>query len=123
MSIVPALRGGALGREATFCHFPHNTPAAGGLASTWVRVGDWKLIRFFCLNDDQTDLLELYNLKDDLSETKNLAAQQPARVKELNALITGFLRETEAVVPLRNPNYNPKATPPAANPKGKGKKK
>lgn len=122
-SFAPALRGAAHDRGPTFCHFPHTTPASGGLASTWVRVGDWKLIRFYCLADDQSDVFELYNLKDDLSETKNLAAQQPAKVQELNALITGFLRETEAVVPLRNPNYNPKATPPAANPKGKGKKK
>jgi arylsulfatase A-like enzyme len=49
------------------------------LTSTWMRVGDWKLIRFYALNDDRTDLLELYNLKDDLSETKNLAAQMPAK--------------------------------------------
>lgn len=107
-SFAPALRGSVHDRGPTFCHFPHNTPAAGGLASTWVRVGDWKLIRFYCLNEDQTDVLELYNLEDDLSETTNRAAQQPAKVRELNALITGFLQDTAAVVPLRNPNYDPR---------------
>lgn len=121
-SFAPALRGVAHDRGPTFCHFPHTTPASGGLASTWVRVGHWKLIRFYCLGDDQSDVLELYNLEDDLGETKNLAAQQPAKVKELNARITGFLRDTEAVVPVRNPNYDPKAAAPAG-PKAKGKKK
>ena len=124
-SFAPALRGAPHDRGPTFVHFPHNTPASGGLASTWVRVGDWKLIRFFSLNDDLSDILELYNLKDDLSETKNLAAQQPAKVAELNALITGFLHDTEAVVPPRNPDYNPhaKAAPPGPKGKGKGKAK
>ncbi|WP_414664763.1 sulfatase [Horticoccus sp. 23ND18S-11] len=120
-SFAPALRGTAHDRGPTFCHFPHTTPASGGLASTWVRVGDWKLIRFYCLNDDQSDLLELYNLKDDLGETRNLAAQQPARVAELNALITGFLKDTDAVVPPRNPDYDPRAQTGKA-PKTKGKK-
>jgi len=118
-SFAPALRGAAHDRGPTFCHFPHTTPASGGLASTWVRVGDWKLIRFYCLNDDQTDLLELYNLRDDLSETKNLAVKNPAKAAELNALITGFLRDTAAVVPLRNPAYSPHSAPPV-RPKAKG---
>jgi len=108
-SFAPALRGEAHDRGPTFCHFPHTTPASGGLASTWVRVGDWKLVRFYCLNDDQTDVHELYNLKDDLGETNNLAARQPAKVQELNALISGFLARVEAVVPVRNPDYNPRA--------------
>ncbi len=121
-SFAPALRGAAHDRGPTFCHFPHTTPASGGLASTWVRVGDWKLIRFYCLADDQSDVLELYNLKDDLGETKNLAAQQPAKAAELNALITDFLRDTAAVVPVRNPAYDPKATRETAK-KGVAKKK
>ncbi len=115
-SFAPALRGEAHDRGPTFCHFPHSTPASGGLASTWVRVGDWKLIRFYCLNDDLSDRLELYNLKDDLSETNNLAAQMPAKVKELNLLIDGFLKDTEAVVPLKNPAYDPQAKLAPAKP-------
>ena len=121
-SFAPALRGAAHDRGPTFVHFPHQTPAAGGLPSTWVRVGDWKLIRFYGQNDDLTDVLELYNLRDDLSETNNLASHNPAKVKELNALITGFLKDTEAVVPPRNPDYNPSAKT-ATTPKGKAKGK
>lgn len=105
ISIVSALKGGTLEREAIFCHFPHDTPASGQHPGTYVRRGDWKLIRIFAGNDDGTDKLELYNLKDDLGEQKNLAAENPELAGELNELITGFLRDAEAVIPIRNPNY------------------
>ncbi len=115
MSIVPALRGEPLGRNTVFCHFPHYMPATGAIPSTYVRKGDWKLIRCYADNDDQSDRFELYNLKDDLGETTNLAAQMPDRVKELNALIDQFLKDTHAVIPTRNPAYRKGAeTRPAA---------
>jgi arylsulfatase A-like enzyme len=105
ISFVPALEGKPLRREAIFCHFPHYTPATGAIPATWVRRGDWKLIRFYCDNPDQTNRFELYNLKTDLSETTNLAAQQPAIVKQLDTLIDGFLKRTNAIVPTPNPGY------------------
>jgi arylsulfatase A-like enzyme len=82
-------------------------------------LGDWKLIRFFADNDDGSDRFELYNLKDDLGESKNLADANPERVGELDELITGFLRDTEAVIPVRNPGYDP--NPPPKKPKAKAK--
>ncbi len=106
MSIVPAFRGQPLNRDTLFCHFPHQGSDRLGPA-TWVRKGDWKLIRRYADNEDRTDRLELYNVRDDLGETKDLAAQMPERVRELNALIDGFLKRTNAVVPKPNPNYSP----------------
>jgi arylsulfatase A-like enzyme len=115
------LLGQAAVRDRVFCHFPHGSPVQaanipGFLPGTSVRKGDWKLIRFFADNDDGSDRLELFNLKDDIGETKNLVAAKPELVRELNELITGFLRDTEAVVPVRNPGYNPN---PAARGEGK----
>ena len=112
ISIAPALRGEPLKREKIFCHFPHGgnqSEIEGFLPSTSVRRGDWKLIRFFARNDDGSDKLELYNLRDDIGETKNLAASKPELVTELNTSITTYLHETEAVVPIRNPSYKPDA--------------
>ena len=111
---TPTLLGQGAVRDRVFCHFPHgNTRQAvdlpGYLPGTWVRKGDWKLIRFFADNDDGSDRFELYNLKDDVGESRNLADNKPEIVRELNDLITGFLRDTEAVVPVRNPAYDPKA--------------
>ena len=118
ISIVPAIKGGALPRDAIFCHFPHDTPASGQHPGAYVRRGDWKLIRLFAGNADGGDKLELYNLKDDLGETKNIAPVNPKLASELDALITGFLKESDAVVPKLNPNYKPAAAPvnPATNP-------
>lgn len=105
IDIRPALLGKRLSRDTLYCHFPHYTPLTGNTPGTWVRKGDWKLIRFYCEKDDQSDKLELYNLQTDPGETDNLAAREPARVKELNALITVFLERTKAAVPRPNPNF------------------
>ena len=82
------------------------------LPATWVRRGDWKLIRFFCDSPDQSDRFELYNLKDDIGETKNLAADKPELVKELDSLIDGFHKNTGALIPAKNPAFDPKAEMP-----------
>jgi arylsulfatase A-like enzyme len=107
ISLAPLLKGGTLARDAIFTHFPHDTTASGQHPGTSVLRGDWKLIRLFAQNDDGSDQLELYNLRDDLGEAKNLAAEKPELVRELNALITTFLSDTDAVIPVRNPNWKP----------------
>ena len=97
---------GQLDRKAFFNYFPHGRSAsqAGGV---WARSGDWKLIRWFGVPPGDATRYELYNLHDDLGETKNLAVVQPARVKELDALIDAFLIETGATYPRPNPAYKP----------------
>ena len=115
VSYARVLRGeGGIERKAFFNYFPHGkSPAKAG--GVWARSGDWKLIRWFGeLADDVR--FELYNLRDDLSEARNLAAAEPARVKELDALITGFLADTGATYPRPNPGFKPTATKPV-NPK------
>ena len=99
-------------RDRVFCHFPHGGPKQaemipGSLPGTYVRRGDWKLIRFFADNDNGSDRLELYNLREDAGESKNLTAERPELACELNRLIDDFLRDTEAVIPVRNPAYRP----------------
>jgi len=124
---VPAILGERSVRDLVFCHFPHGSPAQaveipGFLPGTYVRRGDWKLIRFYCANEDWSDRLELYNLREDPGETRNLAAQQPALTRELNERIVGFLRDTDAVVPMKNPDYRPGAAPaPGAKKKAQTK--
>jgi hypothetical protein len=89
----------------------------GFYAGTYVRKGDWKLLRFYARNDDGSDDLELYDLKNDLGERRNLAKEKPALVQELNGLIDGFLKDTDAVIPKANPNFGKGA------PKAPAKKK
>ena len=111
VSIVPALRGESLGREAVFVHCPQYTAATLNRPSTSVRRGDWKLIRFHCDGPGQQDRHELYNLAEDIGETVDMAGQEPSIVSELSSLLDRFLSETEAVVPQPNPRYRPGADP------------
>ncbi len=100
VSILPVLRQtGTIDREAYFTWFP-----SGGAA---VRQGDWKLIRRFVPTADAPNGLELFHLGDDLSETRNLAEEQPERAQALNALIDRFAEETGALLPLPNPQAAP----------------
>ncbi|MBI4979138.1 MAG: sulfatase [Spirochaetes bacterium] len=105
ISIVLALKGAVLSREAIFCHFPHYMGHHHETPSAYVRKGDWKLIRFFHDKSDLTDRHELYNLKDDISEQRDLAEQMPARVTELGMLLNRFLADSGAVIPKINPDY------------------
>ena len=117
VSQTPALLGTSTPRETVFCYFPHYTPVTGALPATWVRRGDWKLIRFFCDNPDQSDRFELYNLKTDIGETKNMAVEKPELVKELDSLIDAFHKNTGALIPQKNPAFNPKAEMPTVGKK------
>ena len=106
VSLVPILKGeGGLDRDAVFCHFPHYIPATGNLPSTSVRAGRWKLICFYGEGPDRTDAYELYDLQEDIGETTNLAEGHPDVVRRLAARIDAFLRETDAIVPEKNPAY------------------
>lgn len=60
-----------------------------------VRKGDWKLV--YRMHDGK---LELYNLKNDLSERNNVAAKNPKIVKELAKELGNSLRKWEAPMPV-----------------------
>ncbi len=103
----------ALSRDTLFWHLPHyhhSTPASA------IRRGDWKLIEFY-----ESDTVELYNLKDDLAESKNLAKKEPARVKEMRTALADWRKQVNAQMPVPNPNYDPARASELA--KGKGRKK
>ncbi|MBI1249400.1 sulfatase-like hydrolase/transferase [bacterium] len=99
-SILPVLeQTGTLHRDAYFTWFPHLIPAVS------VRQGDWKLIRRFEPHPSYPEVRELYNLKQDIGETNNLAKQMPDKVKQMDALIDQFVKETGALYPKPNPAY------------------
>ena len=110
--------GATLGRQAIFQHFPGYLGSGPGLWRTTpvslIHAGDWKLMEY--LEDGR---LELYNLKDDLGETKNLAASMPDKAKELHQRLVAWRKEVNA--PMPQPNQPSAETAPAK--KGKGKKK
>lgn len=100
VSIAPVLLGtGKLSRESYFTW--HSTRFAS------VRQGDWKLIRTIGPSKEGKlhEVHALYNLKDDLGETTNLARENKAKVAELHALIDRYVKDTGALYPKPNPAY------------------
>jgi len=108
VSILSALKGKTFARDAIFQYFPHNPGVPDWLPpSVSVHRGDWKLIRIVHGGDNGAHRHLLFNLRDDLSEKHNLAAQKPELVRELDALIETFLADTKAVLPIPNPAFDP----------------
>jgi hypothetical protein len=108
ISILPALRCQPLRREAIFTYFPHAPAVPDWLPpSVSVHAGEWKLIRIFYGGEQGKHRYKLFNLREDQSETKDLVADYPDRVKELDRLIEAHLADANAVVPLPNPRFDP----------------
>jgi arylsulfatase A-like enzyme len=101
LSFAPVLlRGERFPRDTSFTWFPYLTP---GIA---VRQGDWKLIRRFVENPKEYEgMVELYDLKNDLGESTNLAAKMPEKVAELGKLIEAHFAATGGLYPKPNPDY------------------
>lgn len=108
ISIVPALKGKSLAREAIFTYFPHGPSVPDWLPpSVSVHTGDWKLIRIFHGGENGSHRYKLFNLRQDIDEQNNVADEHPGQVKRLDALIEQHLNDTQAVRPLPNPKFDP----------------
>ena len=110
VSIVPLLKqSGVLTRDALFWHYPHYSNQ-GGKPGGAIRKGDFKLIEFY-----EDSHVELYNLKEDISEMKNLAGKMPEKTTELKKLLADWRVSVGAQMPTPNPDYKKKKS--ALNPK------
>jgi len=101
VDLTPALTGrGSLGRDALFWHYPHYNQHPQNFPASVIRKGDWKLIEKL-----DTGELELYNLKSDLGETKNLAKARPEKAKQLFAELDQWRQDVGADPMRPNPEY------------------
>ncbi|MDB4473418.1 arylsulfatase [Opitutaceae bacterium] len=95
ISMLPTLTG--RGEQTDHDYLYWEFPAKRGRIA--LRQGDWKAVRYN-VDFDPNSRLELYRLSTDPTESINLAAQYPAKVAELDALIR------QARTPAANPNFN-----------------
>ncbi|MGB1125657.1 MAG: sulfatase-like hydrolase/transferase [Phycisphaeraceae bacterium] len=108
LDMMPALKGDELEQRPVFTFFPHATRVPDWLPpSIAVHQGDWKLIRLFHAGEDGKHDYRLYNLAEDIGETTNVAAKHQVMLKRLDAMIDMHLRETGALVPKPNPDFDP----------------
>jgi arylsulfatase A-like enzyme len=102
VSFLPLVQGDdTLSREAIFWHYPHYGNQ-GGTPGSSVRCGDYKLIEFF-----EDGRVELYNLREDISEERNIAKDRPDITKRLKGMLTDWREKVEAKIPEPNPDYEP----------------
>lgn len=102
VSLAPVLlEMGQIERDAIYWHYPHYANQ-GGKPGGAVRAGDWKMIEFY-----ETGRRELFNLKTDARESRNLATQEPDRVQELAAKLDAWRKMVGAQLMTPNPAYRP----------------
>jgi arylsulfatase A-like enzyme len=106
ISFASLLKGGTEpDRDTIFFHFPSYIGA--GAPSSSMRKGDYKLIEQF-----ESGTVELYDLRKDIGESKNLAQSQPMLTKQLYAELLAWQEATGAPRPTQlNPHYEPQARP------------
>jgi arylsulfatase A-like enzyme len=98
-SLLPELTGNKGETRPLYWHYPHYH------GSTWtpgasIRVGDWKLIKFY-----DYEKVELYNLKNDPSESKDLSGKNPEIAKDLESKLVAWQKSMKAKLPRPNPDY------------------
>ena len=94
-----------------YWHFPayleryRGLPEQGPFRTTpasAIRVGRWKLIRFY-----ESGREELYDLETDLSEANDAHAKHPDIAQQLSVKLDDWLKQTKAFVPTKkNPKYS-----------------
>jgi len=100
ISLKPLLKypDSTLKRDTLYWHYPHYYQTTSPVSS--IRQGKWKLLEFF-----EDKRLELYNLEDDIGETRNLAASEPKKAKELHQKLAQWRQKMDAPMPNPNPNF------------------
>ena len=115
LSLVPVLQDATakLARDAVYWHFPaylqgKGDPGGGPFRTTpagAIRSGDWKLIEWF-----ETGRLELYNLRDDVGESRNLATEFPDKLRALHQQMKQWRKDVAAPIPTQpNPRFKKSA--------------
>ncbi len=101
-SLAPLIqKGEALAPRPLFWHYPHyanQNSRPGGV----VRYGNHKLIEYY-----ENGRLELYDIKADKSENRNLHNELPEVVRTLNAKLSYWRKTVSAKMPTPNPQYEP----------------
>ena len=94
-SLLDELTGSrALEREAIYFHYPHYAWHRSNDMGSIVRKGNMKLLHFY-----ERDAYELYDLKADIGEQKNLIDDKPELAKQMKTLLAAWRQDTGAEKP------------------------
>ncbi len=96
MNLVPLLKGDTtFDRGPMVWHYPVAVPhIAHSKPGSVIRHGDWKYIQWY-----EDGRRELYNLKDDIGESKDLLQTMPEKAAEMKARLDALLEKHGAQIP------------------------
>ena len=87
--------------EALYWHFPHYLTRKGATPHSAVRVGKFKLVRFY-----HHKRSELYDLSVDIGETNDISVQHPDVVSSMEEQLSAYLADIGAGMPVENTAYS-----------------
>lgn len=102
VSLLPIFEGAKMKERPLYWHYPHNH-RGGARTYSAIRLGDWRLVEHLWNNE-----IELYNLKEDISEQHNMAKLNPKQAEKLYSMLKKWRIAVNAQMPIPNPKYNPK---------------
>jgi arylsulfatase A len=103
VDLTPVLKSGAanIGHSTLYWHYPHYYETTTPVSA--VRSGDWKLMEYF-----EDGRRELYNLRDDPTEARDLARSNPDKAADLTKELAHWRTSVGGKLPQPNTQYRGK---------------
>lgn len=102
-SIVPLMLGmNKIDRDAIYWHFPHYSNHGMQSPGGAIRSGDYKLLEYY-----ENNTVQLFNLKEDLSEQHDISASNPEVTNKLRNKLHQWRASINAQMMEPNPGYMP----------------
>jgi arylsulfatase A len=113
INLMPLMLRESLPERPLFFYMPLYDLRWAATPCAVIREGKWKLVEHFGDSFDEHQRyqvgrkLELFDLADDLAESRDLATQEKARAESMSAKLHAWLGSLPAPVPVANPNFDP----------------
>lgn len=113
VDLTPLFRGETIPDRPLYWYMPLYDLRWASTPAAIIREGDWKLIEYFgdWYDDNQRYHIgqrsELYNLRQDMGESNNLAAIEPKRTASMERKLHAWMRSIPVPIPGPNPHYAP----------------
>ncbi len=89
-----------LNRQAIYWHFPHYSNHGMQSPGAAIRSGDFKLLEYY-----ENNSVQLFNLREDVSEQRDLSREQPELTQKLTAMLHEWRQNVSAAMMPPNPDF------------------
>ena len=101
VDISPLIKGETINRGPLYWHFPHYSNHGMQSPGGAIRDGDYKLLEYF-----ENGTVQLFNLKNDIEEQKDLSKIEMKKTKELKEKLHKWRKKVGAQMMKPNPDYD-----------------